>query len=203
MRPRLDHPRRADLAPRPADGVGAGGSRAHPQQGRSGSHSSIVEHRLELLTPIADRIVVMDRGRKVMEGKPAEVLTDPQAAGYGISQCRPSRSSTRTSRGTGSLSGVSPTHPDELAEEVNGALSLIEFKDVTFVHQNGVTALEGRQPLRREGRARRDSGRERRGKDHAGQAHQRAAQADIRLRDRRREEHAGRQHRGPGAERRA
>jgi len=79
----------------------------------------IVEHRLELLTPIADRIVVMDRGRKVMEGSPPEVLTDPQAVGYGISVPPVSRLYTDLVK-DGLPLGRVPSSPLQLAEEVNG-----------------------------------------------------------------------------------
>lgn len=37
----------------------------------------IVEHVLEGIMPIADKIVVLDRGRKIAEGTPAEVSADP------------------------------------------------------------------------------------------------------------------------------
>lgn len=37
----------------------------------------IVEHVLEGIMPIADRIVVLERGRKIAEGTPAEVSSDP------------------------------------------------------------------------------------------------------------------------------
>jgi energy-coupling factor transporter ATP-binding protein EcfA2 len=79
----------------------------------------IVEHRLELLTPIADRIVVMDRGRKVMEGRPADVLTDPQAVSYGIAVPPVSMLYTDLMR-DGMRLGRVPSTPRELAEEVNG-----------------------------------------------------------------------------------
>jgi energy-coupling factor transporter ATP-binding protein EcfA2 len=45
----------------------------------------VVEHRLDLLVRVADRLVVMNGGRKVMDGAPADVLSDSRAAGYGIS----------------------------------------------------------------------------------------------------------------------
>jgi len=79
----------------------------------------IVEHRLELLTPIADRIFVMDRGRKVMEGDPADVLTDPQAAAYGIAVPPVSRLYSELTR-DGLVLGKVPTTARELADEVNG-----------------------------------------------------------------------------------
>ena len=44
----------------------------------------IVEHRLELLVKVADRLVVMSDGRKVMEGTPGEVLFGDEAGGYGV-----------------------------------------------------------------------------------------------------------------------
>ena len=37
----------------------------------------IVEHVLEGIMPIADKIVVLDRGRKIADGTPAEVSRDP------------------------------------------------------------------------------------------------------------------------------
>jgi branched-chain amino acid transport system ATP-binding protein len=37
----------------------------------------IVEHVLEGIMPIADKIVVLDRGRKIAEGSPAQVSSDP------------------------------------------------------------------------------------------------------------------------------
>jgi branched-chain amino acid transport system ATP-binding protein len=37
----------------------------------------IVEHVLEGIMPIADRIVVLDRGRKIADGPPQQVARDP------------------------------------------------------------------------------------------------------------------------------
>jgi hypothetical protein len=61
----------------------------------------------------------MDRGRKVMEGKPADVLTDPQAAVYGIAVPPISKLYTDLTR-DGLPLGTVPDTPLELAEEVNG-----------------------------------------------------------------------------------
>jgi ABC-type branched-subunit amino acid transport system ATPase component len=38
----------------------------------------LVEHRLELLSAIADRVVVLDLGKLIAEGKPATVFEDPR-----------------------------------------------------------------------------------------------------------------------------
>jgi len=45
----------------------------------------VVEHRLDLLVKVADRMVVMSEGRKVLEGTPKEVLFGDQAEAYGVS----------------------------------------------------------------------------------------------------------------------
>jgi energy-coupling factor transporter ATP-binding protein EcfA2 len=79
----------------------------------------VVEHRLELLIPIADRIVVMDKGSKVMDGPPREVLADPRAEAYGVSVPPVSRLYNALSRDGVRLPRV-PETPDEMAEELNG-----------------------------------------------------------------------------------
>jgi len=45
----------------------------------------VVEHRLDLLVKVADRIVVMNEGRKALEGTPKEVLFGDEAEAYGVS----------------------------------------------------------------------------------------------------------------------
>jgi len=44
----------------------------------------LVEHRLDMASAYADRVVVMDRGRVALDGPPDEVLTSPKAAELGI-----------------------------------------------------------------------------------------------------------------------
>jgi energy-coupling factor transporter ATP-binding protein EcfA2 len=45
----------------------------------------VVEHRLDLLVKVADRLVVMNEGRKALEGTPKEVLFGDEAEAYGVS----------------------------------------------------------------------------------------------------------------------
>jgi len=51
----------------------------------TGTTFVVVEHRLDLLVTVADRIVVMNEGTKVLDGTPKEVLFGDKAEGYGIS----------------------------------------------------------------------------------------------------------------------
>jgi len=43
---------------------------------RDGLTLVVVEHIMEALMPISDRVVVLDSGRKIMEGTPEEVASD-------------------------------------------------------------------------------------------------------------------------------
>jgi energy-coupling factor transporter ATP-binding protein EcfA2 len=52
---------------------------------RIGTTFLVVEHRLDLLVGVADRIVVMNEGTKVLEGTPKDVLFGDLVEGYGIS----------------------------------------------------------------------------------------------------------------------
>ena len=38
----------------------------------------IVEHVMEVIMPLSDRVVVLDAGRRIAEGAPAEVAKDPR-----------------------------------------------------------------------------------------------------------------------------
>jgi energy-coupling factor transporter ATP-binding protein EcfA2 len=45
----------------------------------------VVEHRLDLLVRVADRLVVMNAGTKVLDGTPRDVLFGEEADGFGVS----------------------------------------------------------------------------------------------------------------------
>jgi branched-chain amino acid transport system ATP-binding protein len=38
----------------------------------------VVEHVMEAIMPIADRVMVLDSGNKIAEGAPAEIVRDPR-----------------------------------------------------------------------------------------------------------------------------
>jgi len=79
----------------------------------------VVEHRLELLIPIADRLVVMDGGSKVMDGSPQEVLGDGRAEGYGVGVPPIAKLYNALSKDGVKLAKF-PDSPEEMAEELNG-----------------------------------------------------------------------------------
>jgi energy-coupling factor transporter ATP-binding protein EcfA2 len=78
----------------------------------------VVEHRLELLIPIAHRLVVMDGGCKVMDGAPQEILADSRAEAYGVGVPPVSRLYNALTKDGMRLPKV-PETPEELAEELN------------------------------------------------------------------------------------
>jgi len=78
----------------------------------------VVEHRLELLIPIADRLVVMDGGSKVMDGNPRDVLADPSVEGHGVSVPPVSRLYNALAKDGFRLPRV-PETPEEMAEVLN------------------------------------------------------------------------------------
>ena len=78
----------------------------------------VVEHRLELLIPIAHRLVVMDGGTKVMDGSPRDVLADPRVEAYGVGVPPVSRLYNALSKDGVKLASV-PETPEEMAEELN------------------------------------------------------------------------------------
>ncbi len=87
----------------------------------TGTTFVVVEHRLDLLVRIADRLVVMKDGRKMLDGRPGDVLANDDAEGYGVAVPMLSRLENSLMRGgvqlTSNLLG-----PAELANEVNRKL---------------------------------------------------------------------------------
>src|SRR3989442_1403932 len=77
----------------------------------------VVEHRLELLIPIAHRLVVMDGGAKVMDGPPQDVLADDRVEGYGVGIPPISKLYNALSKDGLRLPKV-PQTPEEMAEEL-------------------------------------------------------------------------------------
>jgi len=78
----------------------------------------VVEHRLDLLVRIADRLVVMSDGRKVLDGRPAEVLSDGDAEAYGVAVPAMTRLENALLSDGVKLPG-NLLSPEELAREVN------------------------------------------------------------------------------------
>jgi energy-coupling factor transporter ATP-binding protein EcfA2 len=78
----------------------------------------VVEHRLELLIPIAHRLVVMDGGAKVMDGAPQDVLADDRVDGYGVGVPPIAKLYNALSK-DGVRLAKAPQTPEEMAEELN------------------------------------------------------------------------------------
>ena len=74
----------------------------------------VVEHRLDLLVKVADRMVVMSDGRKVLEGTPKEVLNGDEAEGYGVAIPAVTRVQKMLAR-DGVLASQDLLNPEELA----------------------------------------------------------------------------------------
>ena len=79
----------------------------------------VVEHRLDLLVEVADRLVVMDGGKKVLEGTPRDVLFGEEAEAHGVAV----PAITRVQKMLAGKVGVSADRllaPSELAAAVEG-----------------------------------------------------------------------------------
>lgn len=79
----------------------------------------VVEHRLDLLVSIADRLVVMDEGRILYNGKPREVLNDENLITIGVGVPSIVRLQ-HLLKGACSFKTLSLT-PSELVEQINEA----------------------------------------------------------------------------------
>jgi len=87
----------------------------------TGTTFVVVEHRLDLLVRVADRLVVMNDGKKVLEGSPSSVLANDDAEGYGVAVPVLSKLSNSLRRDGFSLSS-NLFAPEELALEVRKKL---------------------------------------------------------------------------------
>jgi len=84
-----------------------------------GTSFVVVEHRLDLLVKVADRMVVMSEGRKALEGTPREVLFGDEAEAYGVSV--PSVTKVQKMLAAdGALTTERLLSPGELAQDVEG-----------------------------------------------------------------------------------
>jgi energy-coupling factor transporter ATP-binding protein EcfA2 len=77
----------------------------------------VVEHRLDLLVKVADRIVVMNQGAKVLDGTPREVLFGAEAEGYGVAVPAVTQLQKMLAR-DGRVTTDSLLGPKELAQEI-------------------------------------------------------------------------------------
>jgi energy-coupling factor transporter ATP-binding protein EcfA2 len=82
----------------------------------------LVEHRLDLLTMIADRMMVMYEGKIVLEGKPSQVLSDERAQSFGVLVPSIQKLTTELKK-EDLLLQSNALSPQELATEVNLLLS--------------------------------------------------------------------------------
>jgi len=79
----------------------------------------VVEHRLDLLVKVANKLVVMSEGRKVIEGTPREVLFGDEAEAYGVTVPAITRVQKMLAR-DGFVSQENLLSPGELAEALEG-----------------------------------------------------------------------------------
>lgn len=82
----------------------------------------VVEHRLELLAALADRLIVMHEGAIVADGSPAELLADASLEGLGVRIPAVPKLASLLRRGGLPLDGPCLT-PEALAQRLNALLA--------------------------------------------------------------------------------
>ncbi|RLG98797.1 ABC transporter [Candidatus Bathyarchaeota archaeon] len=138
----------------------------------------LVEHRLDLAARYADRIIVMDEGKIILDGKPREVFSSEEARLVGVGIPRATRL-YQILKGMGLDLGGVPITSEEASKMVREALTrrapsknplgrreagtqvlpagkvgsknVIEVEDVYYTYPNGVEALRGVSLKIREG----------------------------------------------------
>ena len=138
----------------------------------------LVEHRLDLAARYADRIIVMDEGKIILDGKPREVFSSEEARLVGVGIPRATRL-YQVLKGMGLDLGGVPITSEEASKMVREALTrrapsknplgrreagtqilpagktgsktVIEVEDVYYTYPNGVEALRGVSLRVREG----------------------------------------------------
>jgi len=138
----------------------------------------LVEHRLDLAARYADRIIVMDEGKIILDGKPREVFSSEEARLVGVGIPRATRL-YQVLKGMGLDLGGVPITSEEASKMVRevltrrapsknplgrreagtqvlpagkaGSKTVIEVEDVYYTYPNGVEALRGVSLRVREG----------------------------------------------------
>jgi len=122
----------------------------------------LVEHKMEHVARLSDRIVVLEHGRIVLDGKPEDVFSDPRCEQVGTRLPE----SMYLRRALGQRGLELPPHPlsvEELIADIEAtgarppasepahpaapvgeqpATPLIELRDISFTYPNGVEAVQ-------------------------------------------------------------
>ncbi len=82
----------------------------------------IVEHRLDLVTQIADRILVIEGGKLVYDGTPRQVLYNSEISRYGVME----PTIVRLAKKLPFVKEGMPINSEELARQISGRLKSVE-----------------------------------------------------------------------------
>ena len=109
---------------------------------KTGTTVVLAEHKLEWIAVHADRIVLLDGGRIVHDGRPHDVLADPSLPAYGLAPTRYTQAARlAASAGVCSCGPAAARHTGrsgDIFQPMN-----ISTSDLTFTYPSGVQALRG------------------------------------------------------------